>query len=255
LISPSVRKRELIKAIAVGQVVRSAASDTALIECFNVGLAGNAFEAMRHSLLFDQIMALMRIWDGGNDVQSLKQLAHLLSSDNLVNEVIERERHASCDIKITETEFGERRRESPFSVNRTTFELREQQLRARLRDWFANVNKVGGYAETARLRFYRNKVLAHAAVWPSAQSTRLPNYGDQQRFLELTIPVVSEGYRLVTGIDYDFSAAKSVWDIAQRDMREIVRGGSRGERYSLPPRNMADLARELKGPGSITIKG
>ena len=160
-----------------------------------------------------------------------------------------------CSGRDRNTEFGERRQQLPFPADRATPGIREQQLRARLQSWLANVNKVRGYAETARLRGYRNKILAHATAWPSLRPTRLPNYGDEQKLLDLTIPVVSEGYRLVTGIHYDFSAAKSVWGLAQRDMWEIARSGTRGERYSPSSRNMADLARELKGAGSITIRG
>jgi len=248
-------KQELIKAIALEQVVRPAASDTRLIECFNVGHAGNAFEIVRHSLLFDQIMTLMRIWDTTANVHSIKELVRLLGNRNLVDKLVERERGAYCDITVGNTEFGERRQQLPFPADRATPGIREQQLRARLQSWLANVNKVRGYAETTRLRGCRNKILAHATAWPSLRPTRLPNYGDEQKLLDLTIPVVSEGYRLVTGIHYDFSAAKSVWGLAQRDMWEIARSGTRGERYSPSSRNMADLARELKGAGSITIRG
>lgn len=248
-------KQDLIKAIAAEQVVRPAASDTALIQCFNLGHAGGAFEVVRHSLLFDQIMALMRIWDTTANTHSVKELVRLLRSSNLVDKLVERERRASYDITQAETEFGERRQELPFSVDRATPELREQQLRARLQGWFANVKKVRGYAEAARLQVYRNKILAHTAAWPNAPSMPLPSYGDEQKFLDLTIPIVSEAYRLATGIEYNFSAAKSVWDLAQRDMWEIVRSGSRGERYTPAPRNVADVARELEGGGSIMIKG
>jgi hypothetical protein len=66
---------------------------------------------------------------------------------------------------------------------------------------------------------------------------------------------VSEGYRLATGVDHDFSTTNPVWDFAQRDMWGIVRSAARGERYSPTPRNVDDLAREMDGGGSITIKG
>jgi hypothetical protein len=64
-------KQNLVTAIAAGQVLRPAASDKDLIECFNIGYAGDAFNLVRHSLLFFQVMALMRLWDERKDVHSI----------------------------------------------------------------------------------------------------------------------------------------------------------------------------------------
>ncbi len=126
-------KQNLIKAIAAEQVVRPAASDNGLIGCFNLGYASNAFELVRHSLLFDQIMALTRIWDTTTNVHSIKELVRLFRDGNLVEKLVERERRASHDIIRAETTLGERTQEVPFSADRATPELREQQLRSRLR--------------------------------------------------------------------------------------------------------------------------
>jgi predicted transcriptional regulator len=248
-------KRNLIKAIAAEQVVRPAASDDALIGCFNLGYATNAFELVRHSLLFDQIMALMRIWDTTANVHSMNELVRLFRNGDLVDKLVERERRASHDIIRAETTLGERTQEVPFSADHATPELREQQLRARLRAWFADVNKVRGYTEAARIRHYRNKILAHSAAWSGEQRVGLANYGDERKLLELTIPIVSEGYRLATGIDHDFSKAASIWELAQHDMWGIVRSAAHGKRYSPAPRTIDDLARELDGGGRMTIKG
>jgi hypothetical protein len=75
--------------------------------------------------------------------------------------------------------------------------------------------------------------------------------------LEQTIPIVSEGFCLATGIDHDFSTNKSVWDQTQRDMWEIIRNAARGERYSPSPLDANDLLREMteKGVDFGTIKG
>jgi hypothetical protein len=80
-------KQELAAAIASDQVFRPAASDTELIECFKVGYAADAFNVVRNSLLFLQVMALMRLWDDiGKDVHSILTLDDLLSKSDLVEE-------------------------------------------------------------------------------------------------------------------------------------------------------------------------
>jgi hypothetical protein len=249
-------KQDLLTAIAAQQIVRPAVSDNGLIECFNLGDAGSAFDLVRHSLLFWQVMALMRIWDATENVYSIIGLVRLFSNPNLVEKLVERERQASHEIRKSETTLGERTTELSFSAERATPELREQQLRAGVQGWLAEANKVKGRAETARLRNYRNKILAHSAAWSSNKAVRLANYGDERKLLEMTIRVVAEGYRLATGIDYDFSAANTVWVLAQADMWGIVRSAARGERYSPAPRNINDEAeRELAGGGSIAIRG
>jgi hypothetical protein len=56
-------KQDLSMAIAAERVMRPAACDEQLINCFNIGFGGRAFDLIRHSLLFFQTMALMRLWD------------------------------------------------------------------------------------------------------------------------------------------------------------------------------------------------
>ena len=248
-------KQEIITAIAIERVVHPAYSDFELIECFKIRYAGNAFDLVRHSLLFSQIMGLMRLWDNRDDVRSIPKLARLLSDPERVENLVQRERQAPHDNRQEEiAAVGVVERQLPFSAVRATSDQREQEARARLSSWLANVAKVRGYPEVARLRTYRNKILAHSA-WSVEQLTTLPYYGDGRKALELTIPVVSVGFRLATGIDYDFTTTNHVWDVSQQDLWEIVRSAARGERYSPLPRNTDDLARELEGKGSITIKG
>jgi hypothetical protein len=85
----------------------------------------------------------------------------------------------------------------------------------------------------------------------------LPSYGDEQKALERTIPIVSEGFRLATGIEYDFSSVVSVWRLIQDHMWEIVRHASRGETFAPAPRGAADVVNEMveRGLQSIVIKG
>jgi hypothetical protein len=116
---------------------------------------------------------------------------------------------------------------------------------------------VKGCAEIFRLQNYRHDILAHSAARSHRPQIPLPNYGDEQKALELTIPVASLGFRLATGTDHDFSTNKSVWDLSQRDMWEIIRSAARGERYSPAAQNQDDLLREMteKGITSMPIRG
>jgi hypothetical protein len=246
-------KQDLVKAIATEQVLRPAASDNELIGCFNIGFAGDAFDLVRHSILFFQVMALTRLWDDTeHDVRSILTLAGLLSDAGLVAKLVERERQATHDIRRVETFLGEGEEEVAFPTGRSTPDQRERELRTRVSSWLKNVSTAKGRAEIASLRKYRHEVLAHSAGRSRRPRVRLPQYGDEQKVLELTIPVVTEGYRLATGIDHDFSTIRSVWDLSQIDIWGIVRSAARGELYSPPPR---DPAQELAGKGKITIKG
>lgn len=200
-------------------------------------------------------MALMRLWDERKDVHSIPTLVRLLSKPGLVAKLVERERQASHDTRQAETVLGEGKSELAFSPARSTPDQRAHELRAEVSSWLGKVRTVQGCAEISRLQNYRHDILAHSAARSHRPQIPLPHYGDEQEALELTIPVASLGFRLATGIDHDFSTNKSVWDRSQRDMWEIIRRGAQGERYSPASRNIDDLARELAGKGSITIKG
>jgi hypothetical protein len=167
-------KRDLVMAIAAGHVLRPAASDNELIGCFNIGYASSAFDLMRHSLLFSQLMALMRLWDTTKNVHSIEELVRLLSDADLVAKLVERERHASHDTRQAETSLGERTQDLPFSADRETPDQREKALRAGVCSWVAKVKKAKGHAETARLRNYRHKILAHSATWSDRPPIPLP---------------------------------------------------------------------------------
>ena len=55
--------------------MRPAAYDDQVIDCFNVGQAGDAFDLVRHAILLFEVMALMRLWDDTeDDVQSILTL-------------------------------------------------------------------------------------------------------------------------------------------------------------------------------------
>jgi hypothetical protein len=248
-------KKDLTMVIAARQVFRPAASDNELIRCFNIGYASDAFNLVRHSLLFFQVMALMRLWDNRRDVHSILTLARLLSDGKLVAKLVERERQASHETKQTETLLGEGKRVLPLSASRSTPDQRERELRTRVSAWCQEVGTAKGQAEIVRLQNYRHDILAHSAGQSHRPLIPLPYYDDGQKALESTIPIVSEGFHLATRIDHDFSTTNSVWDVVQRDMWEIIRSAARGERYSPAVRDVEDLARELAGKGFVTIKG
>jgi hypothetical protein len=123
-------KQNLETAIAAAQVLRPAASDNELIGCFNIGYAGSAFNLVRHSLLFSQVMALMRLWDERKDVHSIPTLVRLLSKLGLVAKLVEREQQASHDTRQTEAVWGVGKGEVPFSPARSTPDRRAHDLRA-----------------------------------------------------------------------------------------------------------------------------
>jgi hypothetical protein len=250
-------EQDLTMAIAAEQVFRPAASDNELIECFNIGFAGDAFNLVRHALLFYQAMALMRLWDARKDVHSIPRLARLLSDAQQVAKLVARERQATHDTRRVEMILGEGEKKLPFSASRSTPDQREGELLTKLTSWLGTVDATKDCVEIGRLRNYRHDILAHSAGRSHRPQIPLPYYGDGQKVLEQTIPIVSEGFCLATGIDHDFSTNKSVWDQTQRDMWEIIRSAARGERYSPPPRDANDLLRELteKGVNFGTIKG
>jgi hypothetical protein len=238
-------KQDLTMAIAAEQVFRPAASDNELIKYFNIGFAGNAFNLVRHSLLFFQAMALMRLWDARKDVQSIPRLAYLLRDTGLVAKLVARERQATHDTRRVETSLGEGEKKLPFSAARSTPDQRERELLTKLSSWLGKVDATKDCTEIGRLRNYRHDILAHSAARSHRPQIPLPYYGDERKVLELTIPVVSEGFRLATGIDHHFATNKSVWDQTQRDMWEIIRNAARGEKYSPPPLDANDLLREM----------
>jgi hypothetical protein len=250
-------KKELSMAIAADRVLRPAASDDQLINCFNVGFAGNAFNLVRHSLLFFQTLALMRLWDTRKDVHSIPRLARLLGGDQLKAKLVARERQATHDTRRGETSVGEGEAKVPFSAGRSNPDQRERELLSNLSSWVGKVNAIRDCAEICRLRNYRHDVLAHSAVRSHRPQMAMPYYGDELKVLDLTIPIVSAGVRLATGIDHDFTTNQSVWDRTQQDMWEIIRSAARGERYSPSPWGSDDLLRELaeKGLTSGTIRG
>ena len=113
--------QNLRMAIAAEQIMRPAAYDGQLIDCFNVGQAGGAFDLVRHAILYFQVMALMRLWDDtGDDVRSILTLAHLLSDGGLIAKLVDRERRATHDTRLSDTTLGDGEEELPFSVARTT---------------------------------------------------------------------------------------------------------------------------------------
>jgi PadR family transcriptional regulator PadR len=168
-------KTDLVTAIAAEQVFRPAASDNQLIGCFNVGYAADAFNLVRHSLLFQQAMALMRLWDDtGKDVHSILTLEDLLSVAGLVAKLVERDRQATHDIRRVDTTFGETEEVLPFSAARSTPDQRECESRTRVSSWLTNVSKAKGYAEIARIRKYRHEILAHSPVYRVVRGCHCP---------------------------------------------------------------------------------
>ena len=169
--------------------------------------------------------------------------------------VVDRERQATHDIKLFDTMFGPGEEKLPLSVARSHPEQRKSELRTRVSSWLNNVDITKGHAEIARLRKFRHEIHAHSAGRSRLPKVRLPQYGEEKRVLEKTIPIASEGIYLATGKYHDFSTNKSMWDLAQQDMWGIVRSAARGERYSPPPRSFDDVVPVRSGKGSITITG
>lgn len=107
-------KQDLTKAIAAARVVRAAVCDDELVACFNVGFACDAFDLIRHSLLFFQLITLVRLWDDRKDVYSIEALFRLFSNVEVKKRLVERERQALHDIRKGDTILGEGSTEMPF---------------------------------------------------------------------------------------------------------------------------------------------
>jgi len=247
-------KRDLIIAIACEQVVRPAASDLELIKCFNLGQAGLAFDLVRHSLLFSQVMALMRLWDKRSDVHSISRLISLFGDASQVEKLITRERDAKHDLRVVEMAIGEGHQEVPFSVERRDADQRVHELRTGITSWLENVKSVEGCEEIARLKKHRDEMAAHSA----ARTRRPPEiepmrYDDGPQVLELTMPIVTKGYRLATGIYHDFKSTTSVWHASQYDMWQIVRKAAQGERYEPTPVSGNELLEDMQKNGATRV--
>ena len=71
----------------------------------------------------------------------------------------------------------------------------------------------------------------------------------------MTIPIVSDGFWIATGINYDFNSVASVWHRIRDDMWEIVRAGARGERFEPASLTSDDVIRELEERGVKSVRG
>jgi hypothetical protein len=249
-------KEDLATAIAAEKVFRPAARDKELMAGFAVGYAGPAFDLLRHSILYMGVMALMRLWDNDTKVYSIPTLARLLRDPGEVQQLTARERAAVHETKVVENFFGEGRSEVPFTLAQCDPDLRERELKKEISLWLRKVKFVKSCAEIARITKHRHERIAH-----SAASSRRPNietmrYGDERVVLGKTLPLVSKGYYLATGIKHDFSSTVSVWHRMQTDMWQIVRKAQIGEQFTPPPEriNLIDEMRK-RGFTSMSIKG
>jgi len=209
-------------------------------------------------LLFTEVMALMRLWDDNTEqVHSILTLADRLSDDDLVTKLVERERNALQDIRAADMTLGEGHGKVAFAPGRETADEREQSLRQAIPSWIADVKSAKARAEVASLKKQRHESFAHSAAFSKVPKVRPMDYDDAEKVLQMTIPIVSTGFRLATGIDHDFSTAISVWKNRQFDMWEIVRCAARGHQFSPLARINEDFIREFteKGVTCLPISG
>ena len=248
-------KSDLTIAIAAEQLFIPAASDKQLMQSFELGWAAPAFDFLRNQLLLSEVMALSRLWDDNTDrvnVYSIPALAGRLSETGVVAKMIARERQLVEDIRQADMWFGKGERKVAFSAERQDADQREQELRTNLSSWLADVCSVKGRAEIARLRKHRHELLAHSAAPFRPSRVQPMRYGDPRNALQKTIPIVSRGFQLVTGIHHDFKTTASVWNDRQYDMWEMIRSAARGEKFS-PRQTQDDLLRDMIEKGVDTI--
>jgi hypothetical protein len=225
------------------------------MKCFEAGLAPPAFEFLRHMLLLSEVLALMRLWDDTDGVHSIPALANRLSGAALIAKLVERERHLQEDIRQADALLGEGQGRAPFPAERQTADQREDDLRGSITSWLADYKALKGRTECARLKKHRHELLAHSAAVSRVPQVQPMRYDDAQKLLEKTIPLVSTGFRIATGITYDFATTVSVWHERQFEMWEILRSAGRGQPFSPTPRTENDLVREFveKGISSIVF--
>jgi AbiU2 len=112
---------DLTIAIAAEQVFSPAASDVQVMKFFQRGLAGPAFDFVRHMLLLSEVMALMRLWDDTDTVQSIPAFVSLMKDTDVVDKLAERERLLTEDTKRFDVAtLGRAKRKLPFSAGRET---------------------------------------------------------------------------------------------------------------------------------------
>lgn len=242
-------KQNLSSAIAAEQIVRPSASDCALIDCFNIGWAAPAFDFLRHSLMFSEVMALMRLWDDRGDVNSLPSVASRFLDATLIEALVARERVASTDIQRVEWILGEGEQALEFPATRRTADQREGDLKGRISSWLKDFKSAKGSSELARLRKFRNELASHSSSQSRKNTVEPMLYEDIQKALHRTIPIASKVYHIATGVFHDFRSTAAVWEERQTHMWNVVRAASRGERFSPSPMTVEEIIRQTGSPG------
>jgi hypothetical protein len=255
--SAEIIKKNLSLAIATEQIVRPAALDCSLIECFNIGWAAPAFDVLRHSLMFSEVMALMRLWDDRGDVNSLPSVASRFRDATLIEALVERERVATEDVRRVEWFMGEGDQLSEFPATRRTADQREGDLKGRISLWLKDFKSAKGSSEITRLRKFRDELAAHSATRSRKPKVKQMLYGDIRQALYRIIPIASGAYHISTGVFHDFDLSETVWEERQTHMWSVVRAATRGERFSPPPMAAENLLQEMNRLEikKLTIKG
>jgi hypothetical protein len=179
-------------AIAAQEVFSPAASDAELMKCFQLGLAGPAFDFVRHMVFLSEVMALMRLWDSKRVVRSICTLANKLADVCVVDRLAERERVSTEDtLQFDVATLGRAQRKLPFSPARVTADQRKQELRNGVSKWLADVRSVKSSTEVSRLKKCQDELLAHSAA-SSKANVQPMQYEDPKIVLGQTIPIVSD---------------------------------------------------------------
>jgi len=195
-------------------------------------------------------MALTRLWDTRSNVASIPTLQKTIGKDTFqrfLEITTERRKRQSFDTLIGNCY-------TELANNKST------PLREEIRKSFKKIDAVKASEPLQRLKKFRDEILAHSeepnGTFVSTKRIPYPVYGDEQKVLDETIPIVSSLYEIVTGTTHDFSSTVSVWDERQADLWAIVRSAANGHIFVPRKRSAGDLIKSApKDGGTIVIRG
>lgn len=213
-------------AVALHQMYERCANAEDVIQSVDNTKRAWGFNVVRNALLVELVITLMRIHDSGRqDNASLENIMSILSDwrvrDHLINKAIEEYR--SRDVYLTpdrEQGLSAKERQDREAERAEIQELLKKQREDEapgagesvaqwLDEAFTLYETLHQDAAQKSLKKLRNWQLAHRAIDKTGKHGA--KYGDQEKLLNLTVPLFQSVATAVNGIDYGFSELDKTW--------------------------------------------
>jgi hypothetical protein len=213
---------ELRRAIALHEIYQIGTSDKSATSKFDKTYAANALNLIRDSLLYEEVMCLMRLWDE-RDAISIPNVVKGLRKKEIQEAIIGRRRSAMLEI-MSGPEFTSHSQADQECLRSQYVREADQaaaDARAEIDSCLTEVSKICAGTLRKSLKNFRDKVIAHTLLITQAErraqetGSTIPNfrYGDEQKFLLDTIPLVVTLNALVDDLQITFEDSKRIWGI------------------------------------------